>query len=1082
MRRLLVLGPAVALLLWALPLQAKLDPLKVITERLVRSEILIVLDTSGSMLSHPSPATSVGTDCGGDFAGLRDLCGDGMCTGSEGSTMNVCWQDCPITSNSTLVPGDPPACNTSKALPSRMYMVKRVLRNLLPDLRQSAAFGLVTFNQSGYFVYHLGSGNPGVETSVWFSRTEMEQMGAWDASSKKPKNSFTWHGTTYKLLSKSGLTQTADSLYSRSDDYADENRFDFSTAGLLYSSGGSTWIYRGSYYAYEQAPMVNTTAYHFSTYYGPQFVDSFGDLYVYYRVNYSATYPGFSAGSSGLVVQPLVADQSQTAQDQALFSIMQRLNMARNGGLLASGGTPTGAAINVARLHYIDRQQGTGIYSAVGADPAATCRGRFVLLLTDGQSGGSPSPESAASTLYWDATLGSNHVKTVVVGLPGLPASAMNELDDTADYGDDGKSNNSKTAYYANDETTLTKVVKEALFEMVKGDYTTTASGATSSGATAVLDDVALLPSTEYPGWKGHLKAMDMSFIPPKELWDAGKELNSMEYKNRKIFTGFPDSNSSIPVPLLAADGTVNLDGSCSGCGGVGVRDVWADSVKPKSAPIDTDIISTVEWVVGKGRSWRLGPVLRSTPATVGPPPKYEVANHKVFKSVYASRERLIYITSNDGILHAFRAKDGSEAFGFVPPNLWTQIHALWQQGGQDVDPTNFKWILASSPRVEDIPEACTPCDWKTQLVLTMGPGGPAFTALNITNPSVCTVSTCTNLDPPFRILAHSRDLLPGISNVMGETWSVPTLFYAFPSPSAPSGRMGMGSGYDPAGGNAGDYYSYFTKLYTSYTSDKHNSSGAKVDFALVPHPSAAVDYDNEREIIATYQANPNGYLLRYDKGDSKSPTIILNEGADQPLFFSPAVWHKGSDEVLLAQVSGSQEESKMPTTSIATLFMRSETNGTVSTTDDFIECQVHQICSGSSYCPDSVPTGCTAPSSKAQPVGQPIILKNELTSSSSQYEAFFVFYDPPSSVCATGSSWLIRISTNGTTQTLMAATEYVGVRATGLTVVGGGLDVVITASGYGGKSAFIQSALNNIGPNMLLGDAPYVEVWKEVK
>ena len=73
---------------------------------------------------------------------------------------------------------------------------------------------------------------------------------------------------------------------------------------------------------------------------------------------------------------------------------------------------------------------------------------------------------------------------------------------------------------------------------------------------------------------------------------------------------------------------------------------------------------------------------------------------------------------SNDGLLHAIRAKDGTEAFAYLPPNLLPKVYKLWKTGGQPLDPKEFQWLLASSPRVEDIPVGT---DWQTQLVLTMG-------------------------------------------------------------------------------------------------------------------------------------------------------------------------------------------------------------------------------------------------------------------------------------------------------------------------------------------------------------------------
>ena len=1052
---------------------AKLNPLRVITERLTRAEIMIVLDTSGSMAWYPNPGWPIGNDCGGDQAGTRDLCGDGMCTGSEGSSINTCFSDCNISSPYVSTAGQARSCYPGYALISRIYMVKRVLRTLLPELRKAAAFGLIDYHQAGYYRYHQAASGATKKVGVWWSRYEMEKIGAWDSVNTQPRNNFTWNGTPYTLLSAAtGMMQDADSLYARSDDNAEEDRYKFSTGGLTYADGTYNWLYRGSYYVYDQAP-TNTSSYATTTeYYGPQYVDSNGVKWVYFRFyNPYVSQGGVWSANTGSIVEGFEPTDNQPLQDNKLYRIMKKFNVARNGGIWAWGGTPTGPAIQLAMNHFLERQFGQGYFALTGADPNATCRGRFVLLLTDGQSNVGLSPELSTSLLYsWTNIMApGNPVKTVVVGLPGLPASAITELDATADYGDDGLANSSATAHYANNESQLMAAIKTALFDMVKGDYTTTSAASGTSASSSILGNLALVPSTEYPGWRGHLKAMDMTTVPATEEWDAGLELYSMDYKNRRIFTGFPDTNSTIPVPLLDSAGVVNLNG---------VKSVWADAISPTTPPVDNNIISTVEWVAGKGKSWKLGPIFRSVPAVVGPPPKYYVSNHSNFRGTHAARERLIYITSNDGLIHAFRLKDGTEAFAYVPPNLWTQIHDLWQQNGQTAVPTDFKWILAASPRVEDMPESCTPCDWKTQLVQTMGPGGNAYVALDISNPSSCTATTCHLANPPFKILAHSRDLKPGIDSVMGETWSAPALFYAAPS-SYPEARMAMGSGY--YSDSRSDYYTYFSKLHTTHTSNLHSSSGSQVDYAVLAHTTAAVDYDSLRKIVATYQADPTGKIYRYEEGNPSSGTaLILNSGTSKPIFHSVAAWHKGSGEVLLAAVSGAQNEEVPPTNEISTLYIRSETGGVVST-DDFISCDVDDICSGSSTCPDTVPASCVAPGPTAKPVGPPLILRNEY-GTTKQYEIFYVLYEPSTTACDVGDSWLLRISTNGTTQKLMVAKEYTDTRATGLTVVGGGLDVLITSAGYGGKSAKVEAAFGNMSTAGSLDNMPYVEVWKEVK
>ncbi len=935
------------------PATARMDPLRVIKERSVRAEILIVLDTSGSMAWRTSPASTVGSDCGGQRAGTVDLCGDGMCTGAEGSSQSPCRADCPVTTGAEAAPGSPPACNPNAVHQSRMFMVKRVLRNLLPQLQQAAAFGLVTFAQTGYFRYYRADPRiPRRKVTIFLSRSEMVQLGAWDATAAAPRSSFFRHGTGYTLLSGSGLAVTRDSLYARQDDLSSETRFSWSRAGQTTHDGNHTWRYRGSYYTFEQAGIVPTDRAVFDSYRGPQHTDSEGQTWVYHRFDPSYTAQGISASRTGVVREPISARAEQTAQDVVFHRIMGHLNLASNGGIWAWGGTPTGPAIYTAEQHFLSRQVGAGPFAGAGADTASACRPRYVLLLTDGQSNQGSSPAAAAGHLFGNAAFSGNPIKTLVVALPGLPSSALSELDGTADMGDDGKANASKTAFYASDETSLTRVLKEAFFEMLQGDYTTTAPGVATSGRALVPGDVALVSSTKFPGWKGRLRAMDLTKDPPAELWEAGGLLSQRSHTSRRLYTGYPVSGGK-PVPLLSSHGAVNLAGGCSGCGAKGLRQVWAAT--GATPPPDAEITAVVLWLAGKDRPWKLGPVLRSAPAVVGPPPNYKgvVDGHDVFRKVHANRERLVYVTSNDGLLHAFRQEDGTEAFAYLPPNLLPAIHALWKQGGQDPDPERFRWILASSARVEDVPPRSAPSGWTTQLVLTMGPGGQDYVVLDVTAPSTCGPLKCALNEPPFRLLAHSRD--KNTARTMGETWSVPTLFYrpSATDPARTEAAMGMGSGYGK--GSRGAYYHGFDSPTGAARAAQHDSSGAAVEFAVLADAAAAVN--DKRQIIATYQADLAGRLVRYDRGQTGVRHTVLSAGGKQPLYYGPAVMAGAGGEVMLATASGSVDEAAPPAGAEATLFMRQEKDGVVASGGTSLTCAVSQVCGQGSGCPGAVPS-----------------------------------------------------------------------------------------------------------------------------
>ena len=1061
-----------AILAVSLPCLARVNPLKVITERRIRPEIVIVLDTSGSMAFYPSPEDKVGTDCSGDRKGSVDLCGDGICTGSEGSSSNLCASDCNISSHENYNAGSPPLCNTAKVKVSRMFMVKRVLRNLLPELRKSASLGLVTFKQTGYYSYYPAL-DPSFTTynekkvSIFLTRTEMKRRGAWNSDLNTPRGTFTWNGTDFALLSQASMDQDEDSLYARTDNVGIENRFRFSSAGLAYSDGNKSWRYQGSYYTYVQVPVdykAKPTV--FDKYHGPQFKDDSGQLWVYHRYNGDWTSQEITGNPSGMLAEGLSAYPSQDAVDEVFGRILGRLNYASNGGLWAWGGTPTGPAINIAKGHFYDRQAGQQDYAEAGPDPASACRGRYVLLLTDGGSNQGVETYKAAEGLFKFPQFANNPVKTLVIGLPGLPSKSVEELDLTADMGDDGIKNNSKTALYASDETSLIKVVREAFLEMLQGDYTTTAPGLSTSGTAYVVNDLALLPSTEYPKWRGHFRAMDLTQNPAVEKWDAAKVLNATPYNKRRLYTGYHNTNNGDPVALFGDDGNVDVEK---------VKEVWAMAGTP---PSDNEIRIVVEWLAGKDQAWKLGPVFRSAPATVGPPPHYNVAGHHNFRSQYAAREPLIYITSNGGILHAFRAKDGSEAFGYVPPTLWPRIFNLWKQGGQDPEPDLFQWLLAASPRVEDIPPSVAPGSWRTHLMLSMGPRGDSFVALDITDPSSCTAVKCEAKDPPFTVAAHSSGLSMG--GTMGETWSTPAYYYNDVTPSSARAEVAMGSGY--GAGNSGSYYNRLQKIYGDNTTAMHPGSGATVDYAVLADTAAAVDMEAGRRVIGTYQGDLNGRVVRYNEGNPGEGKAVISDGAASPFYYSPALLHRGNDKVIMAAAAGSDREEQPAPNTESTLYIRSESKGDVSATSDQMTCKVSEICSGNGGCPATVPSGCSAPSSKAAPTGSPLLFNNSPSPGSSQVEAFYLLFDPPQSICANGDTWLIRVATRGETQEVISSTKFAGVRATGMTVVGGGLDLAIATVGKGKEEATVFTVSDAINTQAGVGQPPIVEVWREVR
>ncbi len=143
-------------------------------------------------------------------------------------------------------------------------------------------------------------------------------------------------------------------------------------------------------------------------------------------------------------------------------------------------------------------------------------------------------------------------------------------------------------------------------------------------------------------------------------------------------------------------------------------------------------------------RKHRLGDIVNSEAAFVGAPSfKYLDEGYVDFLQARQGRQKMVYVGANDGMLHAFKAADGSEAWAYVPglalPSLYVLADKEYGNAGR------HRYLVDGSPVVGDIcPSAgaqsgnigCSGSEWKTILVAGLGKGGRGFYALDITDPA----------------------------------------------------------------------------------------------------------------------------------------------------------------------------------------------------------------------------------------------------------------------------------------------------------------------------------------------------------
>ena len=142
-----------------------------------------------------------------------------------------------------------------------------------------------------------------------------------------------------------------------------------------------------------------------------------------------------------------------------------------------------------------------------------------------------------------------------------------------------------------------------------------------------------------------------------------------------------------------------------------------------------------------------LGDIVNASPRFVGKPnmPYQDFADpgYSAFASSNSTREGMVYVASNDGMLHGFVDETGNELFAYVPRTIIRPtetdstnpdpgIPALTLKEGA-LPPFKHHFYVDTTPKVVDVDFGDK--DWHTILVGGLGKGGHAYYALDVTDP-----------------------------------------------------------------------------------------------------------------------------------------------------------------------------------------------------------------------------------------------------------------------------------------------------------------------------------------------------------
>lgn len=326
------------------------------------------------------------------------------------------------------------------------------------------------------------------------------------------------------------------------------------------------------------------------------------------------------------------------------------------------------------------------------------------------------------------------------------------------------------------------------------------------------------------PFWEGHLEAyrlaqdgtiLDASeqpaldpngqFPDPRNpFWDAGEVL--LTNPSRNLFTSTPSdvrldfNTTNVTATELALDPNDALmlpfypNYPASGVDTLAELATAVVNYVVGEDAFDEDLDN--DW--GELRDWILSDIFHSSPLVIGPP-KRTFRNEEGYENYpagtpfvdqFASRDRIIYVGSNGGMLHAFHAGGfnsgdnpltpavedgyydmgtGEELFGYVPRQVLPQLKMMPINNPRStyyVDgPLAAADVWMGDP-MDPNDVSKEPDEWATVLLAGLRQGGPAYVALDVTDPT----ATLPPHGPYPRLLGEFTDPR------LGDTWSQPVI------------------------------------------------------------------------------------------------------------------------------------------------------------------------------------------------------------------------------------------------------------------------------------------------------------------
>ena len=455
--------------------------------------------------------------------------------------------------------------------------------------------------------------------------------------------------------------------------------------------------------------------------------------------------------------------------------------------IYASGGTNLRQALTIVRNHF----------KTAGNVPnfGKSCARNYLIVISDGYWSSHSSVLSIAEQMNK-----ADNIQTFAVGL-GVIHNNYVQL---------AQKGGTKTPLYASNAADLLNKLTDAIKQAISGRLTFTTPAIMSDVTKGDFIYQSTFKYEKDKQWEGSLKKYKLKADGTfdAEQWDAATKLNSKSASSRKIWTigltnkgtnNFTTTNRSelkgkIFRNAQQAVTDTQVDNLINFIRGVDTYDQDADKSTTDEIHKLADIYHSDLIVVGKPDASIAdtgNTNFNKTDAYYRAQNGYNnFKSNKCGSKNCTDRTEVVIAGANNGILHAFKASDGEELWGYIPPIVFDNLERI---PSSKANTTNAVYGVDSSPVVKDIyfdDLGNGNKRWRTVLISGVGAGGKGFFALDI-----------TDIDNPKHLFAFKNDASAkvvhhwdineaeniygyGSGNIasgydyskLGETWSTPRI------------------------------------------------------------------------------------------------------------------------------------------------------------------------------------------------------------------------------------------------------------------------------------------------------------------